>query len=135
MKRVAQFLFVLSCLLLAGCHKGSDAVGKWTGSLASSTSSSVNNPLAGLAKASLELNADKTFSLQMVFSFEGTWEQSGNTVTLTPTKMGSLDLKSLGGQGGNEKPMVLTMSADGKSMTMQSNTGGKGDMTFTRDGS
>lgn len=143
MKPVA-LLIALSCLLLAGCNKGTDVTGKWTGAV-TPPAGKENDPAAAMAKKmlgdiSLELKADKTYSMTMMFAIEGTWTQSGSTVTLTMTKAMGQDVATLQkaaaaqGKSSNDmvKPLVLTLSADGKTMTGSSNNGQGGGMTFTR---
>lgn len=67
---------------------------------------------------SLTLKANKTYTSTQTggmgtVTSEGTWVQSGSKVTLTPTKR---DGKAVSGEGA--KPRAYTLSADGKSMTL-----------------
>lgn len=142
--KLTALLALLTCFFLVGCHKGGDIVGKWTGAI-TPPAGKANDPGAEMAKKmlgdiSLELKADKTYNMTMIFPIEGTWEQSGSTVTLKMTKMMGQDIatlkKTAESQGKSsqdvDKPLVLTVSADGRSMTGSSDNGQGGGITFTR---
>ena len=138
--------FLLGCaLVMAGCNSGGRIVGKWTGSLgagADTTSPGAQMASKMLGALSLEFKSDHTFSMTMMFPFEGTWTQSGSTVTMTMTKAMGMDVSELkkmsasqGGAASSEadKPMVLTLSSDGQTLTGQDTTGkGGGSLTFKR---
>ena len=55
---------------------------------------------------------------------KGTWKQSGKTVTVKSTKKGNK---------GPDKPQSMTLSADGKTMTMNLPAGaGQGSLVFKK---
>jgi hypothetical protein len=132
MKTFAAFSCFLMCLLVLGCKGGSnDVVGKWKGA-AEIPAGQADDAAAKMAKQmlgdiSLELKADKTFVMTMMFPFEGTWTQSGSSVTMTVTKMMGKEAK------GSEKPLVLTVSSDGQTMTAADMGAGKGTIKFVRE--
>lgn len=133
-------MVALAALVLAGC-KSQSVVGRWNGALASSADSkNLGSQFAqkAMGQVSLDLKSDHTFNLKMLFPFEGTWEQSGSTVSLKVTKMMGQsvdDLKKVAAAGGQEtsgldKSMVLSLSPDGRTLADKSGT--KGAMVFTR---
>ncbi len=71
----------------------------------------------------------------MLFAFEGTYEISGNTVTMKVTKAMGVELSKM--PGGNDpsknKPQIGTLSADGKSLSIAGESGKP--TKFVRDGS
>lgn len=147
MKNFALALFALTIMMVAGCKGGaSDPVGKWTGSVDTS-SIPANTPGAEMAKQMmskipLELKADKTFVMTMMFPIEGTWSQSGSTITMKISKIMGQDMetvkKAAQAQGQKmddaDKPMVMTLSDDGKTLTGAA-PGAKEQIKFTRDAS
>jgi len=140
MKALPVLICLLSSCFLAGCKSGADVTGKWTGSMADT--GDPNSPGAQMAakmlgNVSLEIKKDHTFALTMMLPFEGTWTQSGSTLSLTMTKAMGMDVSSLKNSSGNksagsDKPLVLTVSSDGSTLTGQ-DPSGKGSLTFKRD--
>ena len=132
MKSVARFFLVaVLAVCVCGCsNREKQLVGKWTGDL-TIPESEKDNPMAKMVQGmmgslSLELKADKTFSMSMIFPIEGTWSVSGDTLSLQATKMMGMSMeqaKSMAksqGKAGNvdemDKPMQFTISADGKEL-------------------
>lgn len=81
----------------------------------------------------LDLRQDNTFLLEMFFDMEGKWSREGNVITLTPTKLMDFDLKDADEKSSDpkkkkEEPIVLTLSADGKTL---SGKGEKDGPTFS----
>jgi hypothetical protein len=74
----------------------------------------------------LEFKGDKTYSVVVTGSPQkappetGTWTQSGNTVTVKSTK------------NGQTRTQPMTMSADGKTITMSPPGGSTAKITFVR---
>ena len=123
MKCAVLFLVAVLAVAMAGCKSGNDIAGKWKGSV-EFTGEAAKNPMAEMAKSmmgniSLELKPDKKFAMTMGMSVTGSWTQDGSTVTLTPDSTGK-----------SEKPLVLTVSADGEKMTT---TEKEATLVFTRD--
>jgi len=46
--------------------------------------------LAQMMKPTLELRADKTFSMVMIVPMEGTWKKDGHHLSLSATKAGDI---------------------------------------------
>jgi hypothetical protein len=66
--------------------------------------------------------------LSMYIVYEGTWAQSGPTVTLAVDKTAGAKTS------GKNQPMVFMASADGKTLTSEDKAGtGKGMIEFKRD--
>ncbi len=138
----------IAAAFCAGCKSGTDVTGTWKGAL-TVDAANANDPSVKLAQSmmkdvTLDLKKDKTYSLTMGFPMEGTWDQNGNTVNLKATKVMGMDVAKIKEAAMNnpaqkanaeqmDKPMVLTVSADGKTMTAQDTTGqAKGSLTFSR---
>jgi hypothetical protein len=122
-------------LVLAGCAHKSDVVGKWKID-AGSVPTGKNDPAAAMAKSmssmlSIEFKADNTFSGMMM---EGTYAVSGNTVTMTATKMMGMDLSKFPGAK-KSTPQTAQLSSDGKTLTIHapSATSGPQDVKFIKD--
>jgi len=141
----------LVAVAAAGCsNKDSQLVGKWKVAMPKSTPSDPKNPMAGVGDAfagmmsnmmSLELKADHSFVMTVIVSIEGNWALSGDTVTLTPTKMMGKTLdelkKSSNGSfkfnsNSDDKPITLTLSSDGKTLSGKDPKTGKDAMTFQK---
>lgn len=93
--------------------------------------------MLGKMTINLDLKANKNYAIKVTGlpnntkdqTSEGTWKQSGKTITLTPTKENGKKPT-----GESAKPQNLTVSADGKKMTMPLPGGAMfgGVVTFTR---
>lgn len=69
----------------------------------------------------LDLKEDKTFTMNMMMEFSGDWklDEAANTVTLNMTKMAGMDMSKMpNASKAAQKPMVLQIGADNKSLTM-----------------
>lgn len=85
----------------------------------------------------LTLNANKTYTIKATGipgkeasqTSEGTWSQSGKSITVTPTKENGKKAT-----GENAKKQTLTISADGKTISMMVPGAGQmgGSIIFTR---
>lgn len=81
----------------------------------------------------LELKEDKTFTMNMMFPMEGTWSLSGDTVQLNLVKAMGMEVDKMPGADKQKKePMVLSISADNKALTLQDKTGKTGAMVFKK---
>jgi len=83
------------------------------------------------AKAvTLEFKGDKTFSMNMVFPVEGTYELNGNTATMKLTKMNGMETTKMNTGDANQGPgnaaILATLSDDGKSLTLTPPAGATG---------
>jgi hypothetical protein len=99
-------LFSGAVLFLAGCKKGPGSlIGHWQGEYKSGGVSLLGSggapkgvsqdTLDAIAKSvSLDLKADHTCKLVMLFTMSGTWSQSGNEITLDVTPDMFKDFKS-----------------------------------------
>ncbi|HRI43556.1 MAG TPA: lipocalin family protein [Fimbriimonadaceae bacterium] len=93
--------------------------------------------MLGKMKITLNLNSNKTYAMKATGLpnsmkdqvSEGTWKQSGKSITLTPTKENGKKPT-----GESAKPVTLTLSADGKKMSMAvpGAAGMGGSLVFTR---
>lgn len=125
-------------LFAAGCaNKESKVVGKWTGSITLSDAQKKNPMMQQAVSAAgaipLELKADHTFILAKApGAVEGTWALTNDSLNLTKVKMGGktiaeikqkIDPKVLAQLektgNGLDKPMVVKLSTDATSMTME----------------
>lgn len=91
-----------------------------------------------MANMTLELKGDKTFTMNMMFPMEGSWSFDGasSKVSLKMTKIAGTDISKMpNANAANQKPMVLTLSGDGRQLTME-NPSGKpspmGEMVFEK---
>jgi len=152
-------LFALAVTTLAACSKPVDVVGKWTGKMDLGEISKSDKPedqfgkkfaqgLADSFKVDLELKADKTFDMNLIFMpIEGTYTVSGSELTLTPTKVMGVAVEELKKRTDSAgKPMTAeqqselsqemkcALSQDGKSFTVVTKQGGKDSkLIFTRN--
>ncbi len=164
MLKRAVLLVLVACLaglVVTGCKRGiteDQLVGKWTGKIvlpedkgAAKTPDAIRNAIANLT-ISLELKKDskgKAFTiLASMIPIEGQWSLSGNTVTLSMSSAAGMDPSALAksaqaqGQKVSEsdvrKPMIGTLSEDGKTLTVKSSSQGstsdQGAMVFTFQG-
>ncbi len=133
--RATLAIFVLFISLAVGGCKGSSIVGKWKGSATAATDGS-KDPTAGLAAGmasamTIEFKADNTFDMSMIFPINGTWTQSGNTVTLTPKSV--MGITPGANDNANNKPISFTLSGDGQTLTPQdAGDTSKGSIVFKR---
>lgn len=136
MKHISLALGILLCIFLAGCKSSPNVVGKWKAQVDASKIDD-KNPGAALAKQmadsmTLEIKSDKTFSLTMFLPFEGTWTQSGDTLTLTMTKAMGQDVSKMPNRDSSQdKPLVLKISPDGSKLSGE-DPSGKETLTFVR---
>ena len=87
----------------------------------------------------LDLKKDKTFAMNMMMEFSGDWklDESANTVTLNMTKMAGMDISKMpNANKAAQKPMVMNISADNKTLSMVppagATPGAAGTMTFVK---
>lgn len=125
-------------LLLSACSSPEKKViGKWKGEVAMPKSddpgSQMANAMASMfaSAINLELKSDKTFTLNLFISIEGTWSMAGNTVTLTPKAAAGMDSAKMSDQ----KPIELELSGDGKTLTAKPDDSSKdqGSLTFKKE--
>jgi hypothetical protein len=139
-KAIWLVLAGLSVALVASCGGPASVVGKYKAKVESPAGQSKDNPGQalgeGLANAlassmTLELKADHTFSMTMIFPIEGTWSMSGSDVTLSPQSV--MGMKPDEGKSKSNEPMVFAASADGKTLTAKAEKPGEGKLTFVRE--
>lgn len=111
--------------------------GKWNGELRPSAQTAANDPRFQKAKTAtgqvtLELYPDKTFSMRMLLSIQGTWSEAGDTITLKITKAGGTDMKQFEKAGKAPPPMNLTVSSDKKTLTQIPSRPDETTVVFTR---
>ena len=122
---------------LSGCaSQKSKVVGTWKVQVdqpkdaKNDASSAFGNALASVVVGPLELKGDDTFTWTMMgVPAAGTWTMSGSTVTLNIQKVAGMDANA--NSNGKNKPMVLTLSSDGKTLSGE-NTDGKGTVAFVK---
>ena len=121
-----QNLVVLALAVLAvGCAKPeAQVIGKWQIDPASISTGNAQQDakMAAYAKrVVLEFKPDKTFTGPMM---EGTYVVADHAVTMTTMKFGGMEVSKMGAQAAaGVKPQTVTLSADGKSLTMPSQNG------------
>lgn len=132
----------------AAAGSNSRLVGKFKGEI-TFPASMKDDPNVAMAKSllantTLELNADKTFTMTMMVPLEGHWSVSGSTVSLKIEKMMGMDpadvkkaadAKQPGAMKGGEfdKPMKLMISDNGNKLTAIDEKGSdKGSLVFTK---
>lgn len=143
MKNLA--LVIVAVVALSGCNGGlseASLVGKWEGKPVAAEGKAddpgqklAEGMLGAFGGMNLDLKRDRTFHLQMLFiPVEGNWTLAGTTVTLTPTKVMGMpadQMKSKDGKADPNKPMLVQVSPDGKTLTM-SGEKDQGDIQFSR---
>lgn len=108
--------------------------GDWSGTVEpvlKSDASEQDKQQAEMAKAiapELSLYEDYTFSLDMFMQVGGKWSLEDGKLKLEPTSMGSASPSS-SDKSSSDKPLVLDVSSDNKTLTMNDD---KGKMTFTK---
>lgn len=141
----------LSALILVGCGGGvpveKQVVGTWNGKAELPSDQKDNAKAKSEVEAmnkvlTLELREDKTYTMNMGVPITGTWSVSGQGVSLvTETIMGKSveEMKKLAAQFGSaedaekmSKPVQGNLSADGKSLSIESPTPGSGTLVFTK---
>jgi len=115
---------VLAVFVLAGCKGGleKEVVGTWKADAAKSelgpaTASESDKKMAEamLSQMSLEIKADKTFTLTFIMPLNGTWALTDNKLVLTPEKKAG-STTSFGGKD----TMDFDIDSSGKSMSFTS---------------
>ena len=135
-------------LTLAGCaSRESKLVGQWkmdASAMGQMPEGKTPQEKMGMEMAkkmfenvTLDLKEDHTFSMNMLMEFSGNWklDDSANTVTLDMTKMAGMDISKMPDAGKNQQPMVMTLGADNKTLTMQTPGGAPtpgGTMKFVK---
>lgn len=149
----ATMLLAVFALMLGGCAGNREAklTGQWKMDAAAMAASMPQGKTPqeqmGLEMAkkmfeniTLDLKEDKTFAMNMMMEFSGDWklDDSANTVTLNMTKMGTMDMSKMPNAGKEaQKPLVLNISADNKTLSMAppagaATSGAPGAMTFVK---
>ena len=120
-------LALLTLMMLSGCaSRESKLIGKWKMDASALTASMPQNERGAemakklLENATLDLKKDKTFAMTMMMSFNGNWTMDDNagTVTLNITKIGDMDISKMPNAGKTQKPMVMNIGADNKTLTL-----------------
>jgi hypothetical protein len=115
-------------LVLTGCGKA-NVVGTWTARLSNTKpeAAGISAALDKLTTMSLEFKGDGTCLMTMLVKIPGTYEVSGNKVTVTIPNN-----DSTGTSNKNNKPLVLDLSSDGNSMEAEKDSTSNGDLVFTK---
>jgi len=159
MKIAPKMLAAAAALMIASVSMAQNVTGLWKGKMDLDMSALPKTQNADQQKQMMEmvkkmmgnmtmkltLNANKTFSMVVTGlptnpqtqqkvkdqTAKGTWSMTGNKLTLKVTEANGEKPKA-----DNNKPQVLTVSKDGKSMTLVPNTPGasmgKSKIVFTR---
>ena len=131
--RATVLLATLTVMLtLAGCaSRESKLVGQWkmdASAMGKMPEGKTPQEKMGMEMAkkmfenvTLDLKEDNTFSMNMMMEFSGNWklDDSANTVSLDMTKMAGMDIGKMPNAGKNQQPMVMTLGADNKTLTLQ----------------
>ena len=128
--KFAHLLLLLAPFVVTGCASSeAKFVGKWETDTEFSQARG-DQPgdrlLKGIddfAKAvgpQLELRADHTFKMVIVFTIEGIWTSEGQTVTCTPQKVSGLTMNKDGKSPSD--PIKLRLADDGKSLISANGT-------------
>lgn len=136
---------IIAVALLAGCaNQEAQIVGQWK-----ADASKMNIPEGKtaqekmgaqmaqqmLSNMTLDLKADKTYVMNMMMNMEGNWKLENNAIVLEMTKMGNMDLSKMPKGSQQSKPLILNISSDNKTLTMQAPGEGKnplGDLVFVK---
>ena len=118
-------------LTLAGCaNRESKLVGQWkmdASAMPKMPEGKTPQEKMGMEMAkkmfdnmTLDLKEDNTFTMNMMMEFSGDWklDDSANTVTLNMTKMAGMDMSKMPNAGKAQQPMVMSIGADNKTLTM-----------------
>jgi hypothetical protein len=142
-----KFAALTALMLLTLTAFAQNPVGAWKGKITVDRSAlpkvdpqqqkMVDQALTQVEKMVIKLNmkSNKTFTMVVPpfmgnpgVNAEGTWSQKGSTITMVTKKANGQAPKS------GEKPQPMTITADGKKMTMTPPSSGMGKtkITFTR---
>ncbi len=130
--RATMALAIIAFMIMGGCaNRESKLIGQWKMDTAAMTAQmpagktpqekmGVEMAKKMFENVTLDLKQDKTFAMNMMMEFSGDWklDEGANTVTLNMTKMGTMDLSKMPNAGEAQKPMVLNLAADNKTLTM-----------------
>ncbi|MDR3691477.1 MAG: hypothetical protein P4L46_19005 [Fimbriimonas sp.] len=132
------FVLVAVCagILAVGCgNKDSQVIGKWNGKVILSDKDKKNPAVTAvegmLNQSTFEFKSDHAFTASIGAAMEGTWKVEDTKVSLTPTKVAGKSIadieKAMAGspnyatiKANLDKPMTMTLSSDGKTLTMDS---------------
>ena len=145
-KKFLTWILIASAFLAISCGcsgAGKQLAGSWKGTMAAPAGKE-NDPGVKMTQSlvgniTLDLAPDSSFKMSMVFPLEGTWTVADNKISLTVTKAMGMTLEELkkknpASGNGLDKPMVLDVSADSKTLTAENPAGtpNSGALTFAR---
>lgn len=151
--RAYLLLTIFALMMLGGCagNRESQLIGNWkmdaSALAANMPKGKTPQEQMGMEMAkkmfenvTLDLKEDKTFAMNMMMEFSGDWklDESANTITLNMTKMAGVDIgKTPNADKMAQKPLVLNISADNKTLTMAPPAGAAtpsaaGEMKFVK---
>ena len=124
---------MLAVVMLAGCHKvvESQLIGKWKVDASSITAPPVpssdpqqNKMMLAMvkniaSKFSIDFKADKTFAMNMILAYKGTWAIEGANVVLTITQAGNAEVSQSPPGNGNREPMIFQFDASNSRLVIQ----------------
>ena len=148
MRTVKIAVAILSCVLLTSCSSGEHPVsgidvvsksqdpivGIWKGTLENIDAAVPPGPNGAAVRESmrhptLNLREDHTFELRVGYPNTGTWSQTGQEILLTMKSIAGVNVDPATAPGvASSPPVVLTVSADNKSISMT----GDRTITFTK---
>jgi len=130
-KLLGLFLLVGVLLALGGCGK-TNVVGTWTARLSKDKpdAAGIGAAIDKLATMSLEFKDDGTCFMTVLVKIPGTYEVSGNRVTVTLPNNDSTGTANKG-----NKPLVLDLSSDGSSLTAEKDSTSDGELVFVKQAS
>lgn len=96
----------------------------------------MGDAMMSMMSMELEFPTESTFKMSMMgVPIEGEVKRSGRTLTLTPEKIMGLtkeEAAKLGNKPTDDRPMVLELTADGKSLKMKPESKDAGEVVFER---
>jgi hypothetical protein len=116
--RARIFVLLLIPLLIVACGS-KNVVGKYRAQVEPGPGDKGEAAMAQMMASAmtLELKADNTFNMTMLFPFEGTYTVAGDTVELTVTKAMGMGEEAFKNDPKMKKPMRLKIEPDGKTLT------------------
>jgi hypothetical protein len=125
-------VLVLAAFVSGGCSRKADVLGRWKADVVDKDAKGTvgGEFVQRLLGMTLEFRRDGTCDMTMLVKLPGTYEVSGNRVTVRFDKTAD----NSGSDAHNNQPMVLDLSGDGKTLTAENgDSNSHGDLTFKKE--